>query len=120
MGDDSLLLKQYVGDHSQIAFTALVQRHVNLVYSAALRQLGGDAHLAWDASQGVFLALVQNARRLVHHTALTGWRYTTTRYVCAKLVRQPSPTGAQCATCSMMPCMSSDHVIARRCLPELG
>lgn len=87
MGDDSLLLKQYVGDHSQTAFTALVQRHVNLVYSAALRQLGGDAHLAWDASQGVFLALAQNARRLVHHAALTGWLYTTTRYVCAKLVR---------------------------------
>ncbi|HEX2853968.1 MAG TPA: sigma-70 family RNA polymerase sigma factor [Opitutaceae bacterium] len=87
MGDDSLLLKQYVGDHSEAAFTALVQRHVNLVYSAALRQLGGDAHLASDASQGVFLALAQNARRLVHHTALTGWLYTTTRYVCAKLVR---------------------------------
>lgn len=87
MGDDSLLLKQYVGDHSQTAFTALVQRHVNLVYSAALRQLGGDAHLAWDASQGVFLALAQNAGRLVHHGALTGWLYTTTRFVCAKLVR---------------------------------
>lgn len=87
MGDDSLLLQQYVGDHSQTAFTALVQRHVNLVYSAALRQLGGDAHLARDASQGVFLALAQNARRLVHHAALTGWLYTTTRNVCAKLVR---------------------------------
>ena len=87
MGDDSLLLKQYVGDHSQTAFAALVQRHVNLVYSAALRQLGGDAHLAWDASQGVFLALAQNAGRLVHHDALTGWLYTTTRFVCAKLVR---------------------------------
>lgn len=87
MGDDSLLLKQYVGDHSQTAFAALVQRHVNLVYSAALRQLGGDAHLAWDASQGVFLALAQNAGRLVHHGALTGWLYTTTRFVCAKLVR---------------------------------
>lgn len=87
MSDDSLLLKQYVGDHSQTAFTALVERHVDLVYSAALRQLGGDAHLAWDASQGVFLALAQNARRLVHHAALTGWLYTTTRYVCTKLVR---------------------------------
>jgi RNA polymerase sigma factor (sigma-70 family) len=87
MGDDSLLLKQYVGDHSQTAFAALVQRHINLVYSAALRQLGGDAHLAWDATQGVFLALAQNARHLVRHAALTGWLYTTTRFVCAKLVR---------------------------------
>ena len=87
MGDDSLLLKQYVGDHSQTAFAALVHRHVNLVYSSALRQLGGDAHLAWDACQGVFLALAQNAPRLVRHAALTGWLYTTTRFVCAKLVR---------------------------------
>lgn len=87
MGDDSLLLQQYVADRSQTAFAALVQRHVDLVYSAALRQLGGDAHLAWDASQAVFLALAQNAQRLVHHAALTGWLYTTTRYVCAKLVR---------------------------------
>ncbi len=87
MDADSRLLTQYVEDHSQTAFAALVQRHVNLVYSAALRQLGGDAHLAWDASQSVFLALAQNAGRLVHHGALTGWLYTTTRFVCAKLVR---------------------------------
>src|SRR5581483_6647878 len=87
MDADSRLLTQYVEDHSQTAFAALVQRHVDLVYSAALRQLGGDAHLAWDAAQGVFLALAQNAPRLIHHAALTGWLYTTTRFVCAKLVR---------------------------------
>ena len=87
MTDDIPLLKQFVEEHSEEAFAELVHRHVNLVYSAALRQVGGDAHLAWDAAQGVFLALAQNARRLVHHAALTGWLYTTTRFVSAKLVR---------------------------------
>jgi RNA polymerase sigma factor (sigma-70 family) len=92
MSDDSLLLRQFAEDHSQAAFTTLVQRHVNLVYSAALRQLGGDAHLAWDAAQGVFLALAQNAPRLEHHAALTGWLYTTTRFICAKIVRMRQRT----------------------------
>ncbi len=87
MADDQQLLRDFVERHSQEAFTHLVQRHVNLVYSAALRQLGGDSHLAWDAAQSVFLALAQNASRLVDHRALTGWLYTTTHFVSAKIVR---------------------------------
>src|SRR5688572_19566408 len=102
MCDDSLLLRQFVEDHSQAAFTTLVQRHINLVHSAALRQLGGDAHLAWDATQGVFLALAQNAPRLEHHAALTGWLYTTTRFVCAKMVRMRQRTRVREETVSTM------------------
>jgi len=37
---------------------------IGLVAPAALRQLGGDAHLASDAAQSVFFALAQNAPRL--------------------------------------------------------
>jgi RNA polymerase sigma factor (sigma-70 family) len=88
MADDQQLLRDFAEGYSQEAFTLLVQRHVNLVYSAALRQLGGDSHLAWDASQSVFLALAQNASRLVDHRALTGWLYTTTHFVSAKIVRK--------------------------------
>ncbi len=88
MADDQQLLRDFAQGYSQEAFTLLVQRHVDLVYSAALRQLGGDSHLAWDASQTVFLALAQNASRLVEHRALTGWLYTTTHFVSAKIVRK--------------------------------
>lgn len=95
MSDDTQLLRQFVEEHSEEAFAALVQHHVDLVYSAALRQLGGDAHLAWDASQGVFLALAQSAPRLLHHRALTGWLYTTTRFICAKIVRTRQRTRAR-------------------------
>lgn len=87
MSEDSELLRQFAEAKDQAAFTKLVQRHVNLVYSAAFRQVGGDDHLAWDACQGVFLALASSARSLVNHQALTGWLYTTTRNVCAKIVR---------------------------------
>src|SRR5687768_15700682 len=95
MADDQQLLRDFAERHSQDAFTLLVQRHVNLVYSAALRQLGGDSHLAWDASQSVFLALAQNASRLVNHRALTGWLYTTTHYVSAKIVRTRQRSSAR-------------------------
>ena len=36
---DLELVQQYVRENSQPAFTALVNRHVNLVYSAAKRQV---------------------------------------------------------------------------------
>jgi len=39
---DAELLKRYVRDRSESAFAELVQRHLDLVYSSALRQLDGD------------------------------------------------------------------------------
>jgi RNA polymerase sigma factor (sigma-70 family) len=102
MSDDAQLLRKFVADHSQQAFASLVERHVNLVYSAALRQVGGDAHLAWDVSQGVFLALAQNAPRLASHAALTGWLFTTTRFICAKLVRSRQRGRARDQAASVM------------------
>jgi hypothetical protein len=39
MSDDTTLLREYAGRNSGEAFSALVSRHVNLVYSVALRQV---------------------------------------------------------------------------------
>ena len=45
MSDDANLLRRYAEDRSEADFTAWVQRHFDLVYSAALRHLQGDHQL---------------------------------------------------------------------------
>jgi RNA polymerase sigma factor (sigma-70 family) len=85
--NDSELLSAYVKDGSEDAFTALVNRHMKLVFSAALRQVGGDAHLARDVVQQVFSALARKAGTLRHHPALSGWLYTTTHHAAAATIR---------------------------------
>jgi RNA polymerase sigma factor (sigma-70 family) len=60
---------------------------VDLVYSAALRQVGGDAHLAHDVTQSVFIDLARKAGSLSGRTVLAGWLYTSAHYAAAKVVR---------------------------------
>jgi hypothetical protein len=51
MNDDIRLLRQYAESGSEAAFGELVRGKVNLVYSAAMRQAGGDTHLAEEITQ---------------------------------------------------------------------
>jgi RNA polymerase sigma factor (sigma-70 family) len=83
---DEELLSDYAEERSEVAFTQLVRRHVDLVYSAALRMVH-DEPLAEDVTQGVFLALVQNVRRLRNRRALPGWLHHTTQHLAANAVR---------------------------------
>lgn len=87
MTDDAELLRDYAEAHSEQAFTALVQRHVNVVYFAALRRVGGDAHLADDVTQKVFADLARKASSLKERAVITGWLYTSTRFAAAQAVR---------------------------------
>ncbi|MGO9000907.1 MAG: RNA polymerase sigma factor [Limisphaerales bacterium] len=87
MTPDAELLRRYAGTHSEEAFAELVQRHVNLVYSAALRQVNGDAHLAQDVAQAVFTDLARKANSLSRRETLTGWLYTSAHFAAAKIVR---------------------------------
>ena len=48
MNDDASLLRAYADQKSEAAFAELVRRHIDLVYGAALRRTGGDAHAAAD------------------------------------------------------------------------
>ena len=83
---DHQLLRDYAERRSEAAFAELVRRHVDLVYSAALR-IVCDAHLAEDVTQEVFLALARNAGQLTRHPVLAGWLHRTTQNLAANTVR---------------------------------
>src|ERR1700733_4803517 len=87
MTPDAELLARFARTNSEDAFAELVKRHVNLVYSAALRQVNGDAHLAQDAAQTVFSDLARKAGPLSRRESLTGWLYTGAHFAAAKIVR---------------------------------
>src|SRR5437867_9546035 len=81
------LLKEYAGLNSEEAFDTLVKRHLNLVYSAALRQVRSP-QLAEEISQSVFSDLAQNAHKLRSGTILTAWLYQVTRRTAIDVVRR--------------------------------
>lgn len=83
---DQELLLEYAGGGSEAAFSEVVRRHVDFVYSAALRVIG-NVHLAEEVSQKVFLALAQNARRLGDRAVLSGWLFCTAHNLSVNAVR---------------------------------
>jgi RNA polymerase sigma factor (sigma-70 family) len=83
---DQQLLRSYAQHRSEPAFTELVRRHVNLVYSAALRTVD-DAHLAEDVTQSAFVALAQNAVQLSDRLVLSGWLHRTAQNIASKSIR---------------------------------
>ncbi len=90
MTEDNELLRLYAEESSEAAFAELTQRHINLVYSAALRQLNGNSHLAEEVSQSVFLDLARKAGSLVRHSSLVAWLFTTTRFIAMNSRRSES------------------------------
>lgn len=83
------LLQDYVRTNSQEAFKALVTRHLNLVYSAAHRQVR-SSQLAEDVAQSVFLDLARHAARLRPDQPLTAWLFLVTRRTAVDVVRRES------------------------------
>lgn len=59
MTDTQQLLADYGKTGSEAAFRELVSRYVDLVYSAAVRLVEGDTHLAEDVTQTVFADLAR-------------------------------------------------------------
>jgi RNA polymerase sigma factor (sigma-70 family) len=86
MSDDMTLVREFATNQSEPAFAALVERHIALVHSAALRQVG-DMHLAEEITQAVFIILARKAVSLGPKTILSAWLYRTTRYAAADALR---------------------------------
>ncbi len=84
--DNHELLAQYVRNQSQEAFAFLVARHVNLVYSVALRKTG-SSHQAEEITQAVFLLLAKKAGSLSQKNILSGWLYRTAQLTAANFLR---------------------------------
>ena len=84
--DDSALLRQFAENHSDEAFAELVMRHVNLVYSVALRQVGHPQN-AEEITQAVFIILAKKAAGLRHEKALSSWLFQATRFTAINFMR---------------------------------
>jgi len=86
MSDDMTLVREFAARQSEPAFAALVERHLGLVHSAAVRQTG-DPHLAEEITQAVFIILARKAAALGPKTVLSAWLYRTTRYAAADALK---------------------------------
>src|SRR5580704_3696836 len=89
MTSDLDLLQQFARENSPDAFREIVRRHVDLVYSAALRQVRSP-QLAEEIAQSVFADLASQARKLKPDTVLTAWLYAVTRRTAIDAVRKES------------------------------
>lgn len=83
---DSELLHRYSRDADQAAFAELIRRRIGAVYAAARRQVG-EAQLAEDVTQAVFILLSRRAGQLHGDVALARWLFTATRYSAANARR---------------------------------
>ena len=84
--NDQELLQAYVQHDSQAAFATLVDRHINLVYSAALR-CNGKPHQAEEITQAVFILLARKAGQLSPNVVLPGWLFSTARLTASNFLR---------------------------------
>jgi len=80
------LIERFAKAGSEEAFRELVQRHIALVYSVALRHTG-NAHHAEEISQAVFIILARRAKSLSKGVVLSGWLYHTARLTAANFQR---------------------------------
>ena len=87
--EDWQLLQEYALRGSQRAFAELVARHINMVHSAALRQVH-DRHLAEDVAQAVFIILAKKANSIPSGALVSAWLLKAVKYASANALRMRS------------------------------
>ena len=87
---DIQLLRNYAERGCENSFRALVARHTNFVYSAAIRQVHSP-DLACDIAQSVFTDLARKAQavsdKISDKSSLVGWLHYGTRYLALNHLR---------------------------------
>ena len=84
--DDITLLREYVERNSEEAFAALITRHIDRIYSVALRHTRNPHH-AEEITQAVFVILAKKAPHLRKSVILEGWLYQTARLTAVTFIR---------------------------------
>lgn len=123
--DSSELLHEFSRTGSEAAFGELVRRHLDLVYSAALRRSRGDAALAADVAQTVFTDLVRQVRNsgrrsesVLTAQSLAGWLHRHTCFVTANALRSEVRRRSREETAMQLHSLSTDPDWSR-IAPEL-
>jgi len=117
---DSQLIRRYVEQKSEAAFTEIVRRHARLVYNTCFRETR-NALLAEDAAQAVFLILARKAGGLRNHASLGSWLFKTARYVSMNALAQDRKRLAREAAVMQTATVQSDtDSIWRQIEPELN
>lgn len=84
---DLELLRRYGRQNAEDAFREIVRRHLDLVYSAALRRVRSP-QLAEEVAQSTFLKLAGHAGQLPSQTIVTAWLYQVARREAIDVVRR--------------------------------
>jgi DNA-directed RNA polymerase specialized sigma24 family protein len=111
MHDDLELLWEYGRNGDNAAFSAVAARYIDLIYSAALRQVR-DPHVAEDVTQATLIILMNKAATLPAGTIVPGWLVRVTRFAALdaiKLQRRRSKHKRQAAA------MRSEQAHRSRC-----
>jgi RNA polymerase sigma factor (sigma-70 family) len=83
---DWQLIQEYVCDGSESAFRELVDRHLNFVYAAAVRQVH-EPQLAEEITQAVFILMARKAGGFRRDVILPGWLFRTTHFIAQRALR---------------------------------
>ncbi len=87
MTDGTELLNRYVRSRSDPDFRALVDHYGGLVFGVAQRRLG-NAELAKEATQNVFIILSKKAATIRNTHKLAGWLHRVAVGECSNLIRK--------------------------------
>lgn len=90
---DAALLGRFVHERSEDALRLLIERHGEAVRRTCLRLLRGNAVLADDAAQAVFIVLARKAGSIRNRDALPAWLFRTAHLVAQQVRRAEARHG---------------------------
>jgi RNA polymerase sigma factor (sigma-70 family) len=107
--DTEELLRAFTEKGSEDAFQEVVARYIDLVYSVALRRVGGNTHQAQDVVQTVFIDFAGKARSLSSGVQLGGWLHRHACFVAGNFTRAERRRQAREQIAVQMNTLSDTH-----------